>query len=46
VQSCIGVNQYARQADVISAAAVAHCIMRCGKSDTGSTNNRGALKNS
>jgi len=45
-QSCIGVNQCARQADVISAAAMAHGIMRCGKSDTGRTNRRGMLKNS
>jgi hypothetical protein len=45
-QSCIGVNQCAQQADVISAAAVAHGIMRCDKSDIGSTNKRGVLKNS
>jgi len=45
-QSSIGVNQCARQADVISAVAAAHGIMRCGKSDTGSTNKRGMLENS
>jgi hypothetical protein len=45
-QSSIGVNQCGRQADVISAVAAAHGIMRCGKSDTGNTDKRGVLQNS
>jgi hypothetical protein len=45
-QSYIDVNQYARQADGISSAAVVRCITRSGKSDIERTNRRGMLTNS